>query len=507
MKKATNRRSPGFILIFQDIVIINTGLTGTEVIYRKVRSSNVQGRLFPSDDFTYITSAGTVDAGSSFMSENGLLSFFTEAKYDISDKYLFSASLRADGSSRFGSGRRFGVFPSASAGWRISAEPFMERFEFVDDVKLRASIGFTGNERIGNFEFLGTWGSTTYSGVTGTGPARLGNPELQWERTREMNVGLDVALYTGKVQITIDAYNNLTDNLLLTQQFPATTGFGGIRGNVGNVRNTGVELSVTTVNIDKPNLSWRSSVNLSRNSNVVVALSDTVPLFRGYTAVGVDATSIIKEGEPLGTFWGLEFMGVDPATGDAIYWDENGDGTITDADGKVIGNAQPDIIGGITNSVTYKNFDINLFLQFSYGNEILNLSNNTLLNAGEDILNNQVVTALKRWQEPGDITSVPRYELGNLYNNRHSSRFIEDGSFLRIKNLTVGYTIPAQKIERYKVKNLRVYASATNLFTLTAYSGGDPEVSTLDGSISAQGTDFFTLPQVRTVMLGFRFDL
>jgi TonB-linked SusC/RagA family outer membrane protein len=482
-------------------------LAGTEGIFKKIRSSNVQGRLFPSDDFTYITSAGTVDQGSSFISQNGLLSVFSEAKYDFDEKYLVSASLRADGSSRFGEGKRFGVFPALSAGWRISAEPFMDRFNFIEDAKLRGSFGYTGNERIGDFGFLGVWAASTYNGVTGTGPAGLGNPELQWERTREFNVGLDVALYSGKVQFNIDAYDNLTDNLLLNRQLPATTGFAAVTGNVGNVGNRGIELNVSTVNIDKKDIGWRSNINLSRNVNEVIALSDTLPIFTGYVGAGVSSTSIVMEGEPLGTFWGLEFLGVDPATGDAIYNDVNGDGEITDDDGKVIGSAQPKLIGGVSNSVRYKDFDLSVFIQFSYGNDILNFGNTTLLNAGEDIENNQHIRALNRWRSPGDITSIPRYEFGNTYNNRHSSRFLEDGSYARIKNVSVGYNVPQKYIEKYNINGIRLYASATNLLTLTRYSGGDPEVSTLDGSTSAQGTDLFTLPQVKTIMLGIKVGL
>ncbi len=482
-------------------------LGGTEVVYRTVRSSNVQGRLFPSDDFTYITSSGIVDAGSSFYSQNGLVSFISEAKYDFKDKYLFSATLRADGSSRFGEGSRFGVFPAFSAGWRISSESFMEKFTFVDDLKIRSSIGLTGNERIGDFGFLGTWAASTYNGVTGTGPASLGNPELQWERTREFNFGIDMALFDSRLQINLDLYDKFTDNLLLNRQLPATTGFGAVTGNVGNVGNRGVELNISTVNYDGEDLAWRTSINFSRNVNEVIALSDTLPIFTGYTGSGVAATSIVQEGEPLGSFWGLEFLGVDPATGDAIYEDINGDGTINDQDGQIIGTAQPDFIGGITNSVNWKRFDFNLFVQFSYGNDILNFSNTTLLNAGEDIENNQVVAALKRWREPGDITSVPRYERGNTFNNRHSSRFIEDGSYLRIKNLTIGYTVPLDFSSKYNLRSMRLYVSATNLLTLTSYTGGDPEVSTLDGSVIAQGIDFFTLPQVRTLMLGLKIGL
>ncbi|MDH5397938.1 MAG: SusC/RagA family TonB-linked outer membrane protein, partial [Cyclobacteriaceae bacterium] len=483
-----------------------SALGGTEVIHRKVRSSSVEGRLFPSDDFTYITSAGIVDQGSSFISENSLLSFLSEGKYDYEGKYFFSGTFRVDGSSRFGQGRRFGYFPSASAGWRISSESFMEKYTFVDEMKLRMSFGYTGNERIGNFGYFGTWSASTYSGASGTGPEGVGNPELQWERTREGNVGLDISFFTGKIQVTLDAYDNFTDNLLLDRQLPYTTGFASVTGNIGNVSNRGIEMNLSTVNLDDK-LKWRTSFNLSRNVNKVVSLADTLPIYRGYGASGASATSVVQVGQPLGTFWGLEFLGVDPATGDAIYSDINGDGTINDDDATVLGNAQPFFIGGLTNTFAYRDFDLNIFFQFSYGNKLLNFSNTALVNTGEDIENNQSVIALKRWRDPGDIASVPRYELGNTYNNRHSSRFIEDGSYLRIKNISLGYNVPLKWITKLHLKGVRVYASATNLLTLTNYSGGDPEVSTLDGSTSAQGTDLFTLPQVRTLMMGVRFKL
>lgn len=478
-----------------------SGLLGTEVLQRTERTSSVTGRLFPSDDFTYITSAGVVDQGSSFIVQNGLLSFFGEFKYDYNDKYFLTLTAREDGSSRFGQGRRFGFFPSASAGWRISGEPFMENFAWVNDLKLRGSYGFTGNERIGDFAFLGTWSATSYNGASGIGPAGLSNPNLQWERTREANIGIDFSMLNGRIGITLDGYSNLTDKLLFTEPYPLTTGFGGIQGNVGKISNKGAELGLNTVNLDG-NLKWSTNLNISRNINKVVSLADTLPLYFGYQAAGVSGTSVLLTNRPLGTYWGLKFLGVDPATGDAIYDDVNGDGEITPDDGAVIGNAQPDFIGGITNRFSFKGFELNVFFQFSYGNEIINLSNSSLLNLGENLQVNQVREALKRWRKPGDITSVPKYEFNNTFNNRHSSRFIEDGSYMRLKNLTLGYNLPNNWTSRVKISNARIYASATNLWTLTSYTGGDPEVSTLDGATIGQGIDLFTLPQVRTIMLG-----
>ena len=476
-------------------------LLGVEVIQRTERGGNVQGRLFPSDDFTYIASAGIVDQGSSDITRSGLFSTFGEIRYDYNEKYLATFTSRYDGSSRFGQSKRFGVFPSGAFAWRISAEPFMQRFRFLNDLKLRTSYGFTGNERIGDFQFLGTWASVTYSGATGVGPAALANPNLQWERTREANIGLDASLFNGRLNVTIDVYDNLTDKLLFAQPIPQTTGFGSVQGNIGKISNRGAELTISTVNVNKA-VRWNTDLNLSHNENKVVELASTEPIFRGYQGNGVSNTNVVLPGQPLGTFWGLKFLGVDPATGDAIYDDKNGDGRITPDDGQVIGNAQPKLYGGLTNRVSWKGIDVSAFLQFSYGNSVLNFTNTTLVNTGADIQNNQARQALKRWQKEGDITTVPRYVYQNTYNNFLSSRFLEDGSFLRLKNVSIGYNLPKRWIERFKISNTRIYASATNLWTLTRYSGPDPEVSTLDGSTTAQGIDFFTLPQVKTVFVG-----
>ncbi|QHV97534.1 SusC/RagA family TonB-linked outer membrane protein [Spirosoma endbachense] len=476
-------------------------LAGLEILQRTERSGNVQGRLFPSDDFTYITSAGIVDQGTSNIVNNSLLSTFGEVRYDYDEKYLATITARYDGSSRFGQSKRFGAFPSLSLAWRVSSEHFMENFRFLSDLKLRASFGYTGNERIGDYQFLGTWASTTYSGATGVGPSALANPLLQWERTREANVGLDASFFSGRLNVTIDAYDNLTDKLLFAQPIPQTTGFSTVQGNIGKVSNRGVELTISTVNINKA-VRWSTDLNLSHNENKVVELASTEPLFRGYTGNGVGGTNVIVQGQPLGTFWGLKFLGVDPATGNSIYNDKNGDGRISPDDGQVIGNAQPKLYGGLTNRISWKGIDVSALLQFSYGNSILNLSNSTLVNTGADIQNNQSRQALKRWRKEGDITSVPKYVYQDTYNNYLSSRFLEDGSYLRLKNVSLGYNFPKKWISKYKVGNARLYASATNLLTWTRYSGADPEVSTLDGSTSAQGIDFFTFPQVKTVLVG-----
>lgn len=481
-------------------------LGGIELVQDAAIGGSVQGRLFTSDDFTYINSAGLVDAGGSFKAPaHSLLSGFGEVRYDYDGKYLFTGSFRADGSSNFGTNNRFGYFPGFSAGWRISQEEFFES-DFINDLKVRGSYGYTGNERIGAFTFLGTWGATTYSGSSGTGPNGLNNPDVKWEMTREINFGVDLSMMQSRIQVAIQLYHNKTTDLLLTRPMASTTGFGGVLDNIGSMSNMGTGLTVNTVNMDGA-FKWRTSFNISQNLNKVLELADTIPLYRGYTGEGVDGTNIITVGHPLGTFFGLNYLGVNPATGDALYEDSNGDGLITNEDGMVIGNAQPDFIGGLTNTFSYKSFDLSVFLNFSVGNKILNFTKAGTVNTGVDLESNQSIDALRRWQKPGDITDIPRYVFQSTSNNLHSNRLLEDGSYMRIKNVSFGYNLPARFTSRLMIERMRVYFTATNLWTWTKYTGSDPEVSTLDGSTSAQGIDFYTLPQVRTMAIGINATL
>ena len=476
-------------------------LLGTEVISRVSRNSSVAGILFPSDDFTYIVSAGIVNQGTSNLVNSGLLSFFTEWNYKYRDRYMVTVNGRYDGSSRFGQDRKFGFFPAVSLGWRLSEEAFIKRFSFIDDFKLRVSYGLTGNERIGNFQFLGTWAAVNaYNGIPAVAPATLANPDLGWEQNQELNAGFDLAFLQGRLQTVVDYYFNRTTNLLLSESLPLTTGFGSVLGNLGEISNEGIELTITSINLDRE-VKWSSSFNIARNVNNVRKLATEEPQFAGYQTF-TNSTHIITPGAPLGTFWGLKYLGVDPATGNAIYFDRNNDGQITAEDGTIIGTAQPDFFGGFTNTLSYRNFDFSLFFQYSFGNEMINFGNTTLLNSGADIVNNQSRDALKRWRKPGDLSPIPKYEFGNTDNSRFSSRFVEDASFLRLKNISLGYQVPQKYFSNNFLRSARIYASATNLLTWTRYTGGDPEVNSLDGSTIAQGLDLYTFPQVRTVLIG-----
>lgn len=477
------------------------GILGTEFISRTSRNGSTTGILFPRDDFTYLASAGLILDGSSNLINSGLVSFFGELNYKYKSKYLAKFTARYDGSSRFGEGRKYGFFPAFSLGWRISDEEFLSGLSWLDELKIRASYGLTGNERIGNYRYLPSWAATTaYNGIPALGPVELGNPNLGWEQTTEFDIGTDMAFYAGRIQVTADYYYNVTNDLLLQEPLPYTTGFSIVWGNLGEVTNEGIEFTITSVNIDNE-FRWTTQFNISKNINIVRELATDGPIFRGYQTF-TNNTHIVTPGKPLGTFWGLKYLGVDPGTGDAIYHDKNNDGRLTADDGTFIGDPQADFFGGFTNTFTYKGFDASLFFQYSYGNELINFGNTSLINAGEDIQNNQSRAALKRWQKEGDIASIPKYEFGNTFNNRFSSRFVEDASYLRLKNLTVGYSINPELLKRIKINKLRVYASGTNLWTLTNYTGADPEVNSLDGSTTSQGLDFNTFPQVRTILVG-----
>ncbi len=478
-----------------------SGLIGGEVYQTYQTTANVQGRLFPSDDFTYIKSAGIVDNGSSEkVPPHGIMSVMGEVNYDFDDRILAKISMRADGSSNFGPNYKFGYFPAMSAGWRISQEKFFSS-DLISDLKVRGSFGFTGNERIGAFQYLATWQNATYNGTSGVIPINVNNPDIKWESTREIDIGVDVALWNGKIQATADVYYNKTSDLLLRRPYPTTTGFAGVFDNIGDMENKGIEFSITSVNFNGP-LRWTTNFNVSKNLNKVIFLADSIPIYNGYTGEGVDGTNIIKEGNPMGSFWGINYLGVDPATGEAMYEDRNGDGLINNSDAMIIGNAQPDLTGGMTNTIAYKGFDISFLFQFSLGNKVLNFTKATLVNMGAEIQSNQSVDALRRWQKPGDVTDIPRYEFNNTTNNLHSNRLLEDGSYLRLKNVSIGYSVPAKFTNRLMLEQLRIYCSATNFWTYTKYTGSDPEVSTLDGSTAAQGIDFFTLPQIKTVSVG-----
>lgn len=499
-----------------------------------------QGLEFPTEHFKYVADAATIDDGHSERNDWGLQSYFGRATYTFDDRISTTISMRRDGSSRFGANHKFGTFPSASVLWRIGDEAFMQNQNVVGNLVVRASYGITGNQPTDNFAARGLWGGGfNYQDQAGTAPSQLSNPDLRWEKTAQMNLGLDFSVLSDRVVMSLDYYDKRTDDLLIERPVPPTSGFESIWSNIGAMRNRGVELSLSARLLQsaaaRSGLQWSTTVNLSRNRNKVTALFDDQPISAGFA-------NRVEVGEPLGFFYGYVTSGLfqvgDPicltqtgettadrnarcatagiafqssrtAPGDIRFRDLNGDGIINSSDQAKIGNPWPDLEGGITNTLSFRGFDLSAFIQFSLGNDIFN-ANGIYMNQYGSFGDNHTIRALRRWTPTNTNTTEPRAVDGDPnQNTRDSDRFIEDGSFWRLKNIVLGYTLPNSVARRLGYRTARIYVQAQNLVTFTDYSGFDPEVNTTGqgntalNSAVARGTDFYTMPQQRTFTFGF----
>ncbi|MFT4610737.1 MAG: TonB-linked SusC/RagA family outer membrane protein [Glaciecola sp.] len=462
------------------------------------RSSFIRGQDFADDDLEYINSAATIVSASASASDEGIRSYLSRLNYNFDDKYIASVTGRFDTSSKFGSNNQTGFFPAASVAWRVSEEDFFKEQKTISDLKLRVSYGITGNDDISPFLFSELYGNGSYDGQPAIFPSNIPNPDLKWESTRQLNIGLNMGLFNDRITITADYYNKQTNDLLLRRPLPSSSGFSSITENVGKVENKGIEISLETQNFIGDDFTWNTQFNISGNRNEVLELYNGQPI----DDIGRGGNRIM-EGQPIGIFYSYESLGVDPSTGDIVYADTNFDGQITSADRTIVGNPHPDFIFGLTNNFTYQGIDLTIFLQGSYGNDVFNGSRLFLesLQGGD----NQLAVVTRRWQQPGDITDIPRATtdpIASSQNKRVSSRFIEDGSYLRVKNVTLGYTIGDDVLRKSMFSSVRLYVSAQNLFTFTKYTGLDPEVNYRGDDNSVIGTDFFTYPQAQTITLG-----
>ncbi|WGH76929.1 TonB-dependent receptor [Tenacibaculum tangerinum] len=477
----------------------------------KYENSNVVTRNYAGDAVITPNAGSEIFSASAWKSESTNASFISRINYSYDDKYLLTANFRADGSSVFGPGKRWGYFPSLSVGWRISKENFISDDSFISDLKIRAGWGIVGNDKIGGYGYLGRVGSgSNYpiggSPQPGTYPISIENRKLKWEETEQRNIGLDLSLFNSRVSLTADAYIKETRDLLLRAPLPTATGFDNAIQNIGNVENRGFEFNLNTVNVRSENFSWTSGFNITFNRNKALNLLGREILL-GPIAGGRGEASIAREGEPLGSIYGYVFGGVDPTTGDAYYIDRNGDPTFTPSedDRTIIGDANPDFFYGFTNAFNYKGFGLFVFLQGTQGNDMLNATR--IETEGMIDPKNQSIAVLDRWRQPGDITDIPRASFGNSDNSRVSTRFIEDGSYLRFKTITLSYDLPQNVLEQLGLSSLKIYGTGENIFTFTNYSGFDPEVSAFGGSSTeasnvAQGVDFGTYPQTRNLIFG-----
>ncbi|HEX7846358.1 MAG TPA: SusC/RagA family TonB-linked outer membrane protein, partial [Chitinophagaceae bacterium] len=423
--------------------------------------------------------------------------------YKFDNKYLFTAGLRIDGSSRFGKDNKYGYFPAFSAGWVLSEENFLKESKWIDFLKLRGSYGLTGNDNgFGNFPQLGLWGAAKYNNLSGLVPTQLGNPKFKWEKSRQIDIGIDFGLFGNRLTGELDYYIKKTTDLIYAVPVPGTSGFATLNRNVGSMENKGFELVLNSVNINGRDFKWNTSLNLSKNANKITNLDGDQKLIPGND--GRYMNSLIV-GEPIGVFYGPKYAGVDPDNGDALYYMEDGKTTTNDyndAGNFVVGDPNPDWIGGLTNTVTYKGFELNVLFQGVFGNQIMN-GGGGFMSSSFDWFDNQTRDQLRRWQNPGDKTDVPQLRLGYGNGINASTRYIEDGSYVRLKNVTLAYNLSNALLSKLKIRSARIYVTGVNLATFTDYTGWDPEVNTdYRAGNRNQGGDFYAAPQIKSVTVG-----
>lgn len=482
-------------------------LAGSVIQHTLWENTQVEAHNFSGDKIKTPNAGSEKMLATGFKSEKANASFIGRINYDYQDKYLFTSNFRADGSSNFGPLERWGYFPSFSAGWRISKESFMENLDVLSDLKIRAGWGINGKDDIGVYAYYGKVGSGAnypIGSVTmpGTFPATIQNNSLKWEETAQSNIGIDASFYNYRVRMSVDAYLKKTTDLLYNAPLPLTTGYGSAYQNVGDLENKGVEFSINTKNLEEFNdFDWTTSFNITFNKNELVRLVGLETPIGDIAGRG--SSGLLFEGLPLGTLYGYEWGGVDPATGQAFYVDANGESTFTpnpDTDRKVIGDANPNFYFGLGNTFSYKGLSLTIFLMGMQGNDMLNATRIE----GEAMTTpaNQLHAVTNRWRKPGDETDIPAASFSVTDNSRVSTRFVEDASFIRLKTVNLVYQIPNKMLENFKIQGAKVYLTGENLLTFTKYSGYDPEVNAFGGSNTVRGIDYGTYPITRNVIVG-----
>jgi TonB-dependent starch-binding outer membrane protein SusC len=480
----------------------NIGLViGNTIQSDLITNTSAQGTGFPNNSYKDISAAATRTASQTWTKGN-LASFFGRFDYNYASKYFLEASFRADGSSRFGEDNRWGYFPSIGASWRLKNESFLKNVRSISDLKLRASYGITGNQNgISDFAALGLWsGSSGYpdnagGDQPGTAPQQLANKDLKWERTAQANLGLDLGLFQDRVTLNVNVYSKRTTNVLLALPIPGVTGFTSYNSNAGIISNKGYEVGLTSINLRTDRFTWTTGFSISGNVNKVVYLP--TPIYE-YSRDWV----VMQQGSPLYSFWLYKQLYVDPQTGASVFQGET-NGTLPTSARQILGNAMPKFFGGLSNNFSYAGFDLNILFSYQYGNKVMNL-NRFFGEGGGTRDANRVMFAdqLNRWTHQGQITDVPRETAYGLsYTTDQNSRFMEDGSFIRLKDLTVGYTLPLSLTRKWKVGAIRLYFVGTNLWLHTKYTGPDPEANTT-ATQTIQGLDLGTPPQPRAVQFG-----
>ena len=476
-------------------------LLGAEYRQEINETTSLNATGFPTPELNTANAAAEPVSVGGFWSSFKRAGVFTNVRYDYAKRYLLSAILRYDGSSRFGSETRWGYFPSISAKWNISEESFLRNNRVVSDLGLRFSVGSTGNDQIANFAARRLYGlGGVYQGNSGIGASQLGNPNLRWERNVTYNAGLDYGLFNGRVKGSFEAYRRISRDLLLLRSIPASNGFGDIFENIGEVINEGLEFDITTTNVNAGGFRWETNFNVSVIDNKVTKLFEGVDVLPGNLSVRV--------GYPLNTNVGVPYAGVNPANGRPMWYDPNGNITylIRTSDQRPIGHsAISKAYGGFTNTLTFAGFELSGLLQYDLGKTVLNLQEFRLADNGGVLRNSLGYYYDNRWTTPGQITSVPRpaenrTEVSSRISSyQQTNRFYQDASYLRLKQLTLSYNLPTALTKRLKMETVKVYAQGINVITWTKWTGFDPEFSGTDNS--------GIVPQSRSYTFGLQIGL
>lgn len=463
--------------------------------------------------FNNLGAGSSPQAPSSNGQAYGLNSYFARVNYGLMNKYLVTFTGRLDGSSKFGIDNQYAFFPSAALAWRVTEEEFMKNVPSISNLKIRTSYGATGNSEIPAYRALA--GMANYNVIfdgtrnIGIGISRMSNPNLQWEKTRQVDLGVELGLFSNRLNFELDLYRRKVNDMLLDAPLPLSSGYASIFSNIGSMENKGVEFAVNSTNIKAGDFSWSTTFNISINKNKVLALSGGSDIYSG--------NGVIRVGEPVGSFFGRVHLGTwgtaeaeeakkyNMLPGDVKYKDLNNDGTINDNDRTIIGKGIPDGFGTFLNTFQYKGFSLTVDLQYMYGNDVLDRS----IHSAEDRqgIANSYKTVLNAWTETNQNTPIAQIRpINAYYTTNNDSHKVTDGSFIRGRNLLLAYSFPATTASRLKLDRLRVYASVQNFFVMTKYKGYDPEVSNSSAPFD-QGLTLYDYPKPRVFMLGLNIGL
>ena len=518
--EANDNRSFGVVTMLDNILTYNKkidlhnfeAMAGTSYTVSDWSQSYQFASHFANDLVQTLNAANKISPGNgTTASQWAIMSYLGRISYNYDSKYLATINVRADGSSKLAPSGRWGYFPSFSAAWRVSSEDFLADLKWLNDLKLRAGWGQTGNQDgLGDYAYLERynfnriewWKPGQGDAVPTYSQVSLSSSNLTWETTTQTNIGLDATLFQSRLSLNLDYYFKRTKDMLMWVTLPAgSSAVNSIQRNEGEMTNKGIELSISSKNLVRE-FKWSTDFNISHNKNRLESLV--------FKQVYYDArvTDILSDfavknmpGRSLGGFWGYESEGVDPETGELMYVDKNDDGFINASDRAYIGDPNPDFTYGMTNMFSYKNFSLSVLLQGTYGNDIFNVSR--IESEGMYDAKNQSKRIIERWRRPGMITSIPKAG----YDMKISSYFVEDGSYLRIKDITLSYDFNMDWMRIIGVRKIQPYATVTNLFTFTKYLGFDPEVNQWGNSGNVQGMDYGTYPQTRSFIFGINVEI